>query len=218
MPKVGFACFIMWNSHSVLAQDPPDDYNPFSVVDDGNYLRRGLPSNSGAQRSIPEERGCGADTLAWGNNEYEEVPGIQWAYIKNYCDNGLEISIWTDFTTTLFGSNSEARSQGREITSNDGIQHSDFNGDRVVSGYIEANARVEYSFSIDTDGTGIGTINGIEYDLQEGTLFLVATHGSTLEIRQVNYNLASISARDITLLATRHSEITKFFGEFHASY
>lgn len=209
LAKIGFVCFITGLTNSGLSQDQPDNYSPFSVVEKGNSIQGS---------ALPQERGCGSGTLAWGNNEYEEVPGIYWAFIRNYCNDGIEITIWTDFTTTLFGSNSEARSQGREVKGGGGSQHSSFNGNRVVSGHIEANARIEYSFSVDSNGVGLGTINDVEYDLQNGTLFLVASHERTVEVRQVNYNLASISSKDITLLATRHPDITNFFSEFHASY
>lgn len=211
--KIAIILFIASLSSFALSQDQLTNYNPFFVTDEDSNFK-----NSRSQQANPIERGCGSGTLAWGNNEYQEIPGIYWAYIKNYCNNGIEITIWTDFTTTMFGSNSEARLQGREITDNDGLQRTDINGDRVVSGFIEANAKVQYDFTVNSNGLGKGYINDVEYDLHDGTLFLIATNGNIVEVRQVEYNLASIGTEDITLLATRHPEITEFFEEFHANF
>ena len=207
--KIGSVCLVAFLSSIAFSQDQADNYNPFFVVDNDE-------DNSNSPSHIPDERNCGSGTIAWGGNDYENVPGIYWAYIQNYCKEGIEITVWTDFTTTLFGSNADAREQGREITGNSGSQHSGLKGDSTVSGFIEANATLEYSFSMDSTGQGNGIINDIEYDLQNGTLFLVATKGEILDVRQVNYNLASISTEDIKLLATRHPEITSFFEGFHA--
>jgi len=208
--KIGPACLIASLSSVAFTQDQPGYYNPFFVTDKDE-------NRSSAPSHMPGERGCGTGTLTWGGNDYEEVPGIYWAYIQHYCKEGIEIAVWTDFTTALSGSNAGARKQGREITNNSGSQHSELSGDRAVNGFIEANTNVEYSFLMDSAGQGKGLINDIEYDLQAGTLFLVATKGEVLDIRQVNYNLASISAEDIKLLATRHPEITSFFEDFHAT-
>lgn len=194
-------------------------YNPFHTVERDIFIS-GTPVASqnptqGANQNSPSMRGCGSGTLAWGSNNYDDVPGIQWAYIASYCDNGKEIAVWTDFTTSMFGSNAMARSQGREIIANDGSQHSDSNGDRVISGFIEANAKVEYNFSVDSGGSQYGYINGRRYDLNEGTLFLVASSGTEIEVKQVAYNLAEISVGDIALLATNLPDITDFYGRYH---
>lgn len=208
-------------------QEPAASMNPMklsrliaivctAVLSASSYSQSQSPTQRANQNS-PNVRGCGSGTLAWGSNNYDDVPGIQWAYIASYCDNGKEIAIWTDFTTSMFGSNAIARSQGREIIANDGSQHSDSNGHRTIIGFIEANAKVEYNFSVDSVGSQYGYINGRRYDLKEGTLFLVASSSTEIEVKQVSYNLADISATDIALLATRLPDITDFYGRYHLS-
>ena len=153
--------------------------------------------------------------MAWGANNYEEIPGIFWAYLRSACENGLEFTIWTDFTTGLFGGNSLARSQGREIQGTDGGSSRNSDGKLIFSGVIEANAVINYEFIGNPDGAGSGQINGEEFDLVNGTLFLIASDGPIAEIRQVNYNLANINGEDVKLLATRHEEIVNFYEHFH---
>ncbi len=170
-----------------------------------------------ANQNNPGVQVCGSGNLAWGNNNYADVPGIQWAYIKRYCINGKVITIWTDFTTSMLGSNTLALSQGRQIIANDESQNVDSNGSRVISGFIEANSKIEYSFSVDPAGSEYGDINGERYDLEEGALFLVASNGVEIEVKQVDYNLAENSPMDITLLATNLPDITEFYGLYHGS-
>lgn len=174
-------------------------------------------STQRANQNSPSVRGCVSGTLAWGSNNYDDVPGIQWAFIKSYCNNGKEITIWTDFTTSMLGSNAMARAHGREIIANDGSQHSDSNSNHVISGFIEANVKVEYNFSVDPGGSEYGYINGKRYDLEEGTLFLIASSGIEIEVKQVNYNLLEVRAADITHLATNLPDIIEFYGRYHDS-
>lgn len=185
-----------------------------------------LPANSYSQIQSPTQTAslsnpvvhiCGSGTLAWGSNNYEDVPGIQWAYVKRYCNNGKEITIWTDFTTSMLGSSVLALSQGRGIIANDESQEFDSNGNRVINGFIEANAKVEYSFPVDAAGSEYGYINGERYDLEEGTLFLVASSGVEIEVKQVDYKLAGIGPMDIARLATNQPDITEFYERYHGS-
>ncbi len=117
----------------------------------------------------------------------------------------------------MLGSNTLALSQGRQIIANDESQNVDSNGSRVISGFIEANSKIEYSFSVDPAGSEYGDINGERYDLEEGALFLVASNGVEIEVKQVDYNLAENSPMDITLLATNLPDITEFYGLYHGS-
>ena len=209
--KIAMILLIVF-SGATYAQDEPQNYNPFFITEDNSSA-----SPSTTQR-FPGERACGSGATSWGGNDFLEVPGIYWAHIRSYCHNGLEIAIWTDFTPSLFGSNPQAKLQGREILNTDGAHSIDMDGSREIRGLVEANAIVEYRFSVDPSGDGRGYINGNEYNLQNGTLFLIATHGSEFDIRQVDYNLANLNSQDIELLATRLPEITSFFEEFHGNF
>lgn len=126
------------------AQNQQENYNPFFITD-----KNSQPQNSNISNRIPGERRCGSSILSWGGNNYSEVPGIYWAYIRSYCQNGNEIAIWTDFTPGLFGSNPEARRQGREIRDTDGSHNSNNDGSQDITGIVEANVRLSYHFSVD---------------------------------------------------------------------
>lgn len=215
-----FATFCaLFSFITVDAQNQPQNYNPFFIINENSQAQGVTPTNSSASPStlhhIPGERGCGSGTLSWGANDYQSVPGIYWAYIKSYCHNGIEITIWTDFTPRLFGSNPQAKLQGREIINTNGSHINNMDGSQEITGLLEANATLEYQFSVYPDGDGKGYINGIEYNLQNGTLFLIATKNGDIGVRQVDYNLAYVNSQDIELLATRLPAITSFYGEFH---
>lgn len=202
--------WILCGFSTISAQSQQENYNPFFISDKDSQ-----PQNSNRSNRIPGERVCGSSSLSWGGNNYSEVPGIYWAYIRSYCQNGNEITIWTDFTPSLFGSNPEARRQGREVTNTDGAHSRNSDGSHEIMGVVEANVRLSYHFSVDQYGNGTAYINSNEFDLRDGTLFLIATEGANMQVHQVDYNLANISAQDIELLATQHPEITNFFGSFH---
>lgn len=163
---------------------------------------------------IPEGRGCGTGSLSWSTNDSAEVPGIYWANLKTYCRDGVEITIWTDFESSFFGGSERAKSNGRLIVNGDSFQGGN-GSNRVISGMLEANAKITYEFEVFGSGEGTGLINESEFNLENGGLFLVASNGSHLEIKQIQYNTAGISAQDLKLLAIRHAEIRTFFENYH---
>lgn len=200
-------------SASALAQTPPEPYNPFRVNNETPSITPGASADTPSQDG--HGRGCGTGTLSWTENGSLDIPGLHWAYLKYFCHNNVEIAVWTDFTPGLFGGNPVAQAQGRQIRNNDGVQYSDPEGNRIIGGFVEANIKLEFTFVV-SNGNAVGNINGTEYDLANGALFLVASNGSTMEVRQLDLNLAGISAEEIQLMARERPEITGFFSTFHA--
>jgi hypothetical protein len=188
---------------------PDPSYQPFFVT---NVHEE--ENSQTAQGRIPEERGCGAGSLSWSANDSIEIPGIYWANLKTYCRDGVEITIWTDFESSFFGGSDRAKSNGRMIVDGDSFQGGN-GSNRIISGMLEANAKINYEFEVFSSDDGIGFINEFEFNLQNGGLFLVASNGSDIEIKQVHYNTAGISAQDLKLLAIRHEEIRTFFENYH---
>lgn len=164
---------------------------------------------------IPGERGCGSGSLSWSQNGYSEIPGIHWAFLHTYCKSGREIVIWTDFENGFFGGSARANANGRKLVDGDSSQSASRNGDRTISGMMQANALIAYQFEVIGDRSGGGYINDTLFDLEKGGLFLIASNGPAIKIRQVSYNLANISSEDIKLLAIQHPEIRSFFEDFH---
>lgn len=184
-------------------------YQPFFVKENPE-----TEASQAAEDRFPLERGCGAGSLSWSANDFDEVPGIYWANLRTYCREGVEIVIWTDFESGFFGGSERAKSNGRMIVDGDSFQGGSGNH-RIISGMLEANAKITYEFEVIGENEGIGFINDFEFDLKNGGLFLVASDGSKLDIEQVHYNTAGISAQDLKLLAIQHAEIRTFFESYH---
>lgn len=184
-------------------------YNPFFVVSDDEEKM-----TQAANNRPPRERGCGSGTLSWSSNDHAEVPGIYWAYLRTYCRDGLEIILWTDFETSFFGGAERARSSGRMITDADSY-HGRRGNSQIISGMVEANARITYEFELSAENDGTALINDYEFDLAEGLVFLIASKNGDVAIRQVQYNTAGISAQDLKLLAASYPEIKEFFENYH---
>lgn len=167
-----------------------------------------------ARGRLPEERGCGTGSLSWSENDFVEVPGIYWASLKTYCRGGIEITIWTDFESSFLGGSERAKSNGRMIVDGDSFQGGN-GSNRVITGRLEATAKIAYEFEVFGNDEGIGHINEFEFDLKNGGLFLIASNGNDIDIKQVHYNTAGISAQDLQLLAIQHTEIRTFFENYH---
>ncbi len=206
-----FVAFVGGTEAQVSGTTPSaaPSYQPFFEID--NHEEDDSPAMQGG---ISPERGCGTGSLSWSANDSAEVPGIYWANLKTYCKDGVEITIWTDFESGFFGGSERAQSNGRMIV--DGDSYQGRNGSiRVISGVLEANAKIAYEFEVFGNGDGIGFINKSEFHLKYGGLFLIASDGSDIEIKQIHYNTAGISTQDLKLLASRHAEIRTFFENYH---
>ncbi|MDA1372933.1 MAG: hypothetical protein O2971_19565 [Proteobacteria bacterium] len=184
-------------------------YQPFFVTDP-----REEDNLQTAGGRLPEERGCGAGSLSWSENDFLEVPGIYWASLKTYCRGGVEITIWTDFESSFFGGSERAKSNGRMIVDGDSFQGGN-GSNRVITGRLEATAKIAYEFEVVGNDEGIGHINEFEFDLKNGGLFLIASNGNDIDIKQVHYNTAGISAQDLQLLAIQHAGIRTFYENYH---
>ena len=72
---------------------------------------------------------------------------------------------------------------------------------------------ISFDFSLFRSGEGSGDINGIEFNLNDGDVFLVSTAGGEVTVRQIDYDLTFVSTEDIKLLARKYPEIRSFFEE-----
>ena len=184
-------------------------YQPFFVIDP-----REEDNLQTARGRLPEQRGCGAGSMSWSENDFQEVPGIYWASLKTYCRDGVEITIWTDFESSFFDGTERAKSNGRMIVDGDSFQGVD-GSNRVITGRLEATAKIAYEFEVFGNDEGIGHINEFEFDLKNGGLFLIASNGNDIVIKQVHYNTAGSSAQDLQFLAIQHAEIRTFYENYH---
>ncbi|MEZ5492111.1 MAG: hypothetical protein R3F50_17640 [Gammaproteobacteria bacterium] len=163
----------------------------------------------------PDGRGCGKGLLTWSENNNSVTPGIKSAVLHTYCHDGREVVIWTDFEQRFLADFGTANISRRQVTDSDSNQVVLGRGIRRATGFLEGHTLVNYQFEISGDSAGAGFINDSLFDLKDGDLFLVATEGPAIEIRQIHYNLAYISAEDIKWLAIEHPEISSFFEDFH---
>ena len=159
----------------------------------------------------PDESGCGSGSLSWTQDGNEEVPGVYWAFLKTYCRDNRTIVIWTDIRLSLFSgrtSNPFAKKCGRPYSS---VPREE---DWGIGGEIGNDPCITYDFSLHKSGEGSGDINGVEFNLSDGDVFLISTVGGEVTVRQIDYDLTSVSTEDIQLLARRYSEIRSFFEEY----
>ncbi|MCG8413936.1 MAG: hypothetical protein MI746_06935 [Pseudomonadales bacterium] len=199
------------SAEAQISGSTPNADPPFQA-----FVTDEIPESEGLQARdrLPGERGCGAGSLSWSANDFDEVPGIHWAFLRTYCRRGVEIVIWTDFESSFFGGSERAKSNGRMVVDGDSFQGGNGNH-RIISGMLEANARITYEFEVIDEREGFGFINDFEFDLENGGLFLVASDGRDIDIKQIHYNTAGISAEDLKLLAIQHAEIRAFFEDYH---
>ena len=73
--------------------------------------------------------------------------------------------------------------------------------------------RVAFRFSLPAGGSGTATVNGADYDLAKGRLFLVKPAGEKLEVRQLDADLSGIhpGKADLGAVGRANPEIKAFF-------
>ena len=178
-------------------------------IDDSFSAFAARPNNpSFSPLSQNKEIACGggakssSSVFSWSTNGSEEIPGIYWATLLIKCQNDRTIVIWTDIRS-YFGSG--FRHDSHSDTGKDGIW--------TTTGSISDTNSIYYSYTINPNGEQFAVINDQHFDLVNGDVFLVSATRGEVTIKQIDYNLTSISAGDIKLLARSYPEIGLFFEE-----
>lgn len=168
---------------------------------------------------LPDSRKCNIGSISWNQNKSPMVPGIDSAFLKTYCFNGLELVIWTDLELAEFGESFESRLSKRLILSDlenpvinrrDGIKS---NGVLIYGN----NSRIEFDLVMSPSGEGGIAIGTQNYSYEDGMVFLVSTFGDEVTVRQIEYNFSFLPTHEFRRMANESSDISSFFRSIYSS-
>ncbi len=149
--------------------------------------------------------GVSSGSSSWSSTEVK-IPGIDEASISyGACiygtgEKAILFIIWSD----------TERASSHGSTTKKGVRYEGF--------HISSDGqRVEWHCETADGKTGIITLNGAEYDLADGLLFLVSTQDSQIQVRQLKRdtlkNLQNPDIEKFKSLAKNDSEIWEFFAK-----
>src|SRR4051794_9936001 len=136
-------------------------------------------------------------TMTWTSpgGQDNPIPGIDYGAVFAV---GKALVVWGDATRGAGGRSGSIGSQGAE-------------GD----GYLDSHdgRRVEFSYAIEADGTGRVTVDGVDYDLAKGNVFLVRAEGGGSRVKQLRRDLGHLrlDPEYFKSLGRSDAEISAFF-------
>jgi hypothetical protein len=113
----------------------------------------------------------------------------------------LGLAVWCDFQSTGDGSS------GGGVR---GLPNA-----AEYSGRVQAadGRRVEWKWVTPDNASGPLALNGMDYDLARGRLFLVSTKGGKVEVRQLLRDLSGVRPDGLQNFADSDRDVTKFIAE-----